>query len=150
MCKYLIFKHFFDDESNQLVKQVNKEQEEEGQLDDPEYAFHTMIKLMKQNKVSDHPALLCIDNAEGLIENEEKKFKHFITKTLNLMPNMSIMITSRRPLGVFENCDFQERYFLVEPLKARDSVKLFKKISEDEIHADEVLELMQASPEYPY
>lgn len=60
------------------------------------------------------------------------------------------MITSRQSTGVFDNCDFQEKHFLIEPLKKLDSIKLFKKISEDEIKPHEVLELMEAMPEYPY
>lgn len=59
MCKFLIFKQFFNEES--------KQQTDDSVLSDPEYAFDTMIKLMSKNKVSNHPALLCIDNAEGLI-----------------------------------------------------------------------------------
>jgi len=74
-------------------------------------------------------SLLCIDNAEDLIESSNNEFKQLIVECLKALPNLYILVTSRTQIGIFEESEFQETHYAVNPLRTAYSVELFLKLA---------------------
>ena len=85
--------------------------------------------MLKDRARQGHKVLFCLDNAEDLIESSNDDLKRMLVNTLTELPNLQIIMTSRKPIGILESTDFQETYFLVDPMRIRDSVSLFLKLA---------------------
>ena len=91
---------------------------------------------------------ISLDNAEKMITNENEKLKECIAQLLNQIPQLSIILTSRKQLGIVANCVAPKIQFLSR-LKAEKDVELFI------FHADigklgsrDIYNLILADPKY--
>lgn len=81
---------------------------------------------------------MIVDNAEDLIEHEGNKFKALIAQFLNECESLSIVLTSRIPLGKLEET-MQGKIQLVHALKDQPAVELFyDRTTSESITAEEV------------
>jgi len=90
--------------------------------------------------------LLCIDNAEEIIEHDGKRFKQLVARIINECTNLSIIITSRKNLGPMDDC-IQSSIHVLHALKPQYSVEFF--LEQTDIEAEEILELIKLDKNYP-
>jgi hypothetical protein len=144
--------HDLDAFKYMMVRNLSKKEGQDDNLDKvpSEATLSSLLQYVHERQKDDQKLLVCLDNAEDLIHSAKQELKIFIEKMLVEIPNLYVLITSRTQLGFFEASDFTETYFLVEPLRTKASVDLFTAMSPKEIGGNEVIELLENTPSYPY
>ena len=93
---------------------------------------------------------MCLDNAEALIEKTNRDLKILLSKLLQEVPNLSIILTTRPDVGFLSLEGVQSFLYKVENLSRLESVHLFIKMSESEITNTEIVELIEETPDFQY
>lgn len=93
--------------------------------------------------------LVCLDNAEELIEYKQSEFKQLLKKLLNSCPYLQILITSRKHLLKIDDNIDTDPLFIPE-LKGNKPVELFLKRTEKlrQISIQEIIEIIKLDKEF--
>lgn len=101
-------------------------------------------------KEQEKHVLICIDNAEGLIEAEDLNVRIFLSKLLSECCNLSVLLSLRKPIGALEG-SFKGYIQFLDPLTPIHSVELFiENIGQREINAEEIFDLLVLDKDYPF
>jgi len=94
--------------------------------------------------------LICLDNAEALIDAKKDEFRALLKTLLSQCPHLQIMITSRKHLNKIDDAIETDLLFIPE-LKGDKPVQLFlhKAAKHKQLTIEEVVEIIQLDNSYP-
>ena len=94
----------------------------------------------------DQKFILCLDNAEDLINENRDEFRGLIMRLVNSCENLTIIIISSRPIGVInEPLNVLPETIFLDQLKPNQAVELFIDKSK-EIYVEEIIDLILVNP----
>ena len=111
----------------------------------------TKNKHFASDKSTDQKFLLCLDNAEEIILNENSEFKQVLYDLFEYCPNLYIIVTSSKNIGPLPN-DLPPTTQFLHSLKAELAVEIFLDNCGEHFDDDfdELYEFLLVDTNYPF
>ena len=104
----------------------------------------------EEYKENEKHVLLCIDNAEGLIDQDDYRVRALFSKLLSECDLISILLSLRKPIGPLDG-SFKGYIQILDPLKPIAAAELFMEvIGKRELEIEEIYEFLTLDKTYPF
>ncbi|CDW71451.1 UNKNOWN [Stylonychia lemnae] len=121
--------------------ELDSDQAKEIQNSNIEQLLQISLHFLKEQEEN---LLLVFDNVEDLLTHDKQAFRIFINDLLMQIPNLHILMTSRKTLGTLQ--DVSEKILVLQELSPVYTVDLFVSRSR-ELKDSEIKELLEYEPE---
>ena len=91
--------------------------------------------------------LLCLDNAEEIIENDNREFLTFLSELFDHCPAVNMIVTSIKDIGRLPN-QINPKPFFLRQLRSHSAVELFLQQAPF-VDNEKMIEFLQADETFP-